>query len=180
MGGSRTMIRYKHKLSFNTSRNGELYIETDMGQTWKCLEVNDSSPMTAWIAKSAQTELQHWQKDIAKVVVDAFVDQLPDFGSSSYTLYHVYQKGQGYRSTSDVMLMRIPSRNIWFISTEKNTWMIENKFDNFTLFTSDALGSILEKTVRTTLYDFSDSQRGIKQSSIKYTDADYVAKGIAP
>lgn len=173
------MIRLREKISINTNSNGELYIQTDMGQTWKCMSINDASPMSKWLSLSSKHILQHWQKDMCKVVLDAYINQLPESGEASYQLYHAYQKGQGYTSGSDIMLMRIPLANIWFISTTDYTWIIEEKFENFTIFKSDAFASILDKPTRQMLYDWSDSMRGIKPNKIRYTDQDYLNKGLA-
>jgi len=171
------MIRYRKNLRI-TERQDNLQIETDMGQTWRCMEINSTSPMTNWTKMSGHTELQQWQKDMCKVILDAFVAQLPEGGANSYQLYHVYKKGQGYQSTSDVMLMRIPSKSVWFVCTTEHTWLIQEKYNNFTINCDDAIGSVLDSTVRQQLYDWSDQQRKIRKSKIKYTDLDYQAKGL--
>jgi len=171
------MIRYRKTIQVKTSRNGDLFLETDLGQTWRTIELSGRNAITEWMYNSAQTTLQHWQKDIAKVVLDAFVHEMQD--EHVYTVYRVYQKGQGYTSTaSDVFIMRIKHLNIWYISTSDNTWIFEEKLENFPLMVSDAEGSILEREVRQMLYDWSDTQRGIKPKKIIYTDEDYAAKGI--
>lgn len=176
------MIRYRRTIQFKTNRNGELYLETDFGQTWRTLEMRGRTAMSDWLFGSAQTELQHWQKDLAKVVLDAFVDEIHEDGKPfPYTIYRVYQKGQGYQSTqSDVFLMRIPAHNIWYVSTSENTWIFFENLDNFPIFAEEAIGSVLDRNVRQHLYDWSDHKRGIAPNKIKYTDNDYQNKGIAP
>lgn len=171
------MIRYRKKLQIKTSRNGDLFIETDLGQTWRTIQLSGKAALTEWIHTSAQTNLQHWQKDMAKVVLDAFVQEIQD--EHVYTIYRVYQKGQGYTSTaSDVFIMRIKHLAVWYISTSDNTWIFEEKLENFPLATEDATGSILDLQVRQNLYDWSDQRRGIKPKKIRYTDEHYAAKGL--
>ena len=171
------MIRYRKRIQAKTTRNGELEFETDLGQTWRTLKINSSNPMSDWLYQSAQGELQHWQKDIAKVVLDSFSSEVMD--SNSYLLYNVYQKGQGYASTSgDVFLMRIPSRKVWYISTSEHTWVFEEALENFPINVELAVGSVLNRDTRQTLYDWSDRQRGIPPKKIKYTDNNYKDRGL--
>lgn len=172
------MIRYRKNIQVKTNRNGDLSLETDFGQTWRTIQINGKNPMSDWMYQSAQQELQHWQKDIAKVVLDSFVHEMQDH--CPYVLYNVYQKGQGYASTqSDVFLMRIPHNNVWFLSTSQHTWVFEEKLQNFPIPVEEALGSILDLQVRQILYNWSDNQRGIKTKKIMYTDEHYVEKGLA-
>lgn len=171
------MIRYRKTIQIKTSRNGEMSIETDLGQTWRTLELNGSHALTDWIHQSAQGSLQHWQKDMSKVVLDAFVHEIQDH--HNYKVYKVYQKGHGYQSTaSDVFMMRIPQHAVWCIFTSEHTWIFEETLDNFPLTVEDAEGSILKETVRQSLYDWSDTMRGIKPKKIIYNDEHYAAKGI--
>jgi hypothetical protein len=172
------MIRYRKKIQAKTNRNGDLSLETDLGQTWRTIQINGQTPMSDWLYQSAQQELQQWQKDMAKVVFDAFMNHVEDH--CPYVVYNVYQKGQGYASrNSDVFLMRIPSKNVWFISTSGHTWVFEEALDNFPIPVDEALGSILDRQVRQELYDWSDNQRGIKTKKIMYSDEQYLEKGLA-
>jgi len=171
------MIRYRKTIQAKTTRNGELSFETDLGQTWRSLEINSPNPTSDWLYQSAQGDLQHWQKDMAKVVLDSFVHEVQD--RCPYVLYNVYQKGQGYASrASDVFVMRIPSNNVWFVSTTEHTWLFEEALQNFPIKVEHAAGSILTKEVRQKFYDWSDTQRGITPSKIIYTDNDYAARGL--
>lgn len=178
MGGSWIMIRYRKTIQIKTTRNGDIEIATDVGQTWRTLRIVSSSPVTEWLSRSSQNTLAHWQKDMIKVVLDAYSHTIPEHGQA-FELYQVYKKGQGYTSTSDVMLMRIPQYNVWFFSTSENTWLFEQKLENFSMTIDQSVGSILDKTVREQIYVWSDTQRGIKPSRIKYSDQDYQAKGLA-
>jgi hypothetical protein len=171
------MIRYRKTIGVKTTRNGDLYLDTDLGQTWKTIQSNGQTAISDWLWQSAQTEQCHWQKDMAKVVLDAFVHELKD--QTPYTIYHVYQRGQGYQSRqSDVFLMRIPSHNAWFLSTSDHTWIFEESLENFHINIETAIGSIMDREVRQQLYDWSDQRRGIPIKKIKYTDSDYAAKGL--
>lgn len=175
------MIRYKKKISFKTNQNDDMFIETDMGQTWRAMPITSSNPVTDWLQRSSQNTLAHWQKDMIKIILDAYQHTLPDIYEKTFCLYHVYKKGQGYQSkNSDVMLMRIPDKNVWFISTQENTWLFEQEYENFTITADMAIDSILEENTRQQLYNWSDSMRGIKPAKVKYSDDDYVKKGIAP
>jgi len=172
------MIRYRKTIQLKTNRNGDLSLETDLGQTWRTLQLRGKTAITDWIFNSAQGNLQHWQKDMSKIVLDSFVHEIQD--EHPYTIYQVYQKGQGYQSkVSDVFLMRIQSHNVWFVSTSEHTWIVEESLENFPLNTDLATGSILNETVRKQLYDWSDSLRGIKtKKQSLYTEKDYQAKGL--
>jgi hypothetical protein len=179
MGGFRIMIRYRKKITVKTNQNDDIEIQTDMGQTWRALLINSSSPVTDWLSKSSQNNLAHWQKDMIKVILDAHHNELSDSSQRNFDLYHVYQKGQGYQSrSSDVMLMRIPDKNVWFFSTSDNTWLFEQKYENFTIDVEISIGGVLDKEIRQQLYDWSDRMRGIKTDTVRYTDQDYINKGL--
>jgi hypothetical protein len=158
----------------NTNRNGDKTLQTDLGQTWRLQKVNSQSPMGDWLLHSAQRELQHWQKDMAKIVLDAFVHELED--RTPYELYMVYQKGQGYTGTvnSDVFVMHIPRKKVWFVSTTENTWIVEEKLENFPLKIEDAVGSLCDIETRKILYEWSDTMRSIPTSTVMRTEQEYL------
>ncbi len=172
------MIRYRKSIEIKTTRNDELHLETDIGQSWRTFEIYDSNAFTEWMYTSAKGDLQTWQKDIAKVVLDALNNHITS--TKSVILYKVYQKGRGYKDSSgDVFIMRIPNCDLWFISTTEHTWIFQESLENFYIKVENAEESVLNKEMRQRIYDWSDGLRGITPRQAQYTEADYIAKGIA-
>lgn len=171
------MIRYKKKINVNTNKNGDITIHTDMGQTWKTTRVKEHNQFGEWLW-AHHTTLRQYQRDFMQLIHQAFN---PETGLHSIALYWVYQQGKGYQEQSaDIAFARLESCNSWILMTPQNTWMIETKYESFSLDVEDSLGPVTSQETKDALWEFHDSMLGIKSKKKQYTDKDYVERGIAP
>lgn len=171
------MIRYKNRVSLNKNRNGEIQLQTDMGQTWNTTIVKEYRPFGEWLI-SYNTQLRQWQKDMMDLVHQAFNTE---YDLHPIELYWAYQKGTGYSSQNhDVAFARIPSKHIWLLMTNQHTWIKQCEYSSFTFTVEEASGSVLTEQTRDLIWDFRDFHRHGKTfpKKRKYTDQDYVDRGL--
>lgn len=169
------MIRYKKTISIHTNRNGEITLQTDMGQTWKTTPVKEKTQFSEWLW-AHHTILREYQRDFLQIIHQAFN---PLSGMHDIQLYWVYKQGQGFKDQStDIAFARLESANVWILMTPQNTWMVENALENFNLEVSESLGPVTDESVKDELWNFHDEMLNIRAPKKKYTDADYQAKGL--
>lgn len=169
-------MRFKKQIQLHINRNGEIVLNTDMGQTFNTTRVKDANPFGTWLY-AHPTEIRHWQKDMIQLIHQAYN---PEANLHPIQLYWVYQKGRGYTDQSqDIALAQIISKNIWVLMTPENTWIIESNYDNFYFTASEASGSVINKETRDEIWDFRDlliHGKIIRKKS--YSDNDYLMKGL--
>lgn len=173
------MIRYRRAIELKTNRNGDIALETDMGQTWRTTLVKSHNHFGEWLW-SHHTSLREWQKDMMALIHEAYN---PEYNLHPIELYWVYQKGTGYQNQSvDIALARIPTKNIWVLMTPQNTWIQENKHGNFSFLVEDSSGPVTDEKTRDEIWNFRDYMRHgrILDTKKRYKDSDYEQKGIAP
>lgn len=147
------MIRYSKTIEMNITRNEEIRLKTDYGQTWHATLVKDFNPFGEWLHAN-HTKLREYQRDMIQLIHQAYNKE---YDMNSIDLYWVYQRGKGYKNQShDVALAHIPSKYLWILMTSENTWLLENKYNNFNFRVEDASGSVTDEYTQDLIWNFRD------------------------
>jgi hypothetical protein len=151
------MIRY-NKIIELSSRNNQLQLKTDRGQTWETsLVKGTTTPWSDWWSKQHPSEFRRNQKDyFLELLARAFIEK---HYTNTINLYVVYERGNGYNQQHDIALAHIPNANIWLLSTSDHTWIEESKLNNFKFDICTAMGSIETKGTKDIVWDLYDAFR---------------------
>ena len=137
------MIRYNKKLSVSKNQDN-WFIETDRGDRYEMFLVkSQTTPWSEWWAMNHQSDLRLWQKDIIRDFATHIPGLIPML---------VYKRNQGHSQPHDICIAYSEETNLWFISTQRDFWIIENAYGQFEFNVEQSLGSVLEPEDRHQMY----------------------------
>lgn len=157
------MIRYKKRITVQTTRQGNWYIESDTGDRYEtqiyssALGNRSRHMITDWWNQQYQNDLREWQKDICiGMVANALNEHKPE-------LFSVYKKGQGFTQNHDICLIHYRLNQCWILCTQNDFWMVKDDTGLITFNVADSFGSLLNEQTRKELYQLFDHIEAAKR-----------------
>lgn len=139
-------LRYRNKITLDRTQLETFKILTDLSDEYETAWItkNSNTPIGDWWQKQHQSDLRIWQKETIRDLKNYLFEDL--------TPLMVYKRGHGYSQPHDIALAYSEQDKVWVFMTERNTWITQNGYANFTLNVEDAMGPVTDRATRDELW----------------------------